>query len=656
MPEPAVPLTRRAVVLALAGYVFLVGPFGEGGRLPTALAALHAVVLGLASVGLWRSLVGGAGRPRGRGTGVLALAAVALALSVVAASGASYPYAAGLGLMDRIAVAAAFASAATLLAAPADLLVLRNMVVLSGTAQAVVALAGAARGGPDVAARLFLNRNHLGAFLNLGLLLAAAAADDARRRGARRTALLLAGAATVQIAALLALRSRGALVGLAAGALLLIGRTWPSWTRRARMVAAGVALVAVVLGAALVAQRFARSDDPDRWRRLRIWEAALAMAAPDPWLGIGPGQFPHEAPRHTFPLDRTPVRYGRGFSGAHSAYLTLAVEDGFPAALLVVAGIGAIIILVARRPGTGAAGAAALGAAAALAALATQGLVEDVQERPVLVIGGALLAGSALACGRGWRMRPPAPRLVAAAGAVVTLALWCGACVALPYAAWREATAARAGGREALPRMRRAARLDPRHAGYHHDLAMAALNSGPPDVERYLSAAGELDEARRLDPREPRWALLRARLDARAARVVFSDPLADVRAAAGYAEAARLAPTDPRPRLEQAGHLADLGRIEEALAALEAALAVEPHYRRARILQAEILVKAGRSGEARVAWDGLLASDRSINGYVPDSGYAAEIVADVPERRAALLPLLGLDLDPAVASEVADSK
>jgi len=647
----------RAAALALAGFVLLAGPFGEGGRLPGALAALHVAVLGLALVAGWQCLGHGTGRPRGRASGLLLLVAALPAMALLAAVGAGSSYAAVLGLMDRVAAALAFAAAATLLGRPADLLLLRDTAVLSVTIQAVVAIAGVASGGPAEAARLFLNRNHLGAFLNIGLLLAVSAADEARLRRDRRVALLFGGAAGVHLAALLTLRSRGALLGLAAAMVLLIGRRWSDWTRRARGAAVAAVLIALVVGGALVAQRFARSDDPDRWRRLRIWEAAATMVAQNPLLGIGPGQFPHEAPRHNFPLDRVPVRFGRGFSGAHSAFLTVAAEDGIPAALLVVFGFGAAIALLARRPGTGAAGAAALGTAAALLALATQALVEDLQDRPVLVLGMALLTGSALAAAAGWRSRTADTRLRGtAAGATVVLVAWAAAAVVLPYIAWREATAARAGGREALPRMRRAARLDPWNAGYHHDLAMAALNSGPPDVARYLAAATEIDEARRLEPRDPRFALLRARLEARAARVVFADSSADDRAAAGYAEAARLAPTDPRPRLEQAGHLADIDRTGEALRAIEAALAIEPHYRRARLTQVEILVRLGRRDEARTGWQELLASDRALDGYVPDSGYAAEIVADAPARRVAIEPLLGAAPAAVGTSEALENK
>jgi O-antigen ligase/Flp pilus assembly protein TadD len=631
-------ITAPLLATALAVFILLAGPFGEGGRLPAALAALHAAVLALVLAAGWRALASGGGRPRGRGTGVL-LAAVALpGLGGLAAIGAAYPYAAGLGLMDRLAAAGALVAAAFLLTRPADLLLLRNVTVASVTLQAFLALVGAWQGGPAVAARVFLNRNHLGAFLNIGLLLAVTAAEEARARRDRRGASIFAAAAVVHLMALLALRSRGALLGIAAAAVLLVAHRWRGWTPRVRAAAIGLTVAVLLGGAALVVDRFARSDDPDRWRRVGIWEASLGMVAADPILGIGPGQFPHEAPRHNFPVERTPVRYGRWFRGAHSAYLTLAVEDGVPAALVLLAGIAAAVTMLVRRPGEGPAGAAVLGTAAALSALAAQGGVEDLQERPAVILTAALLAGSALAVSRGWRGGAlEARRRVLPAAALAVLIVWVGAAgVALPYVAWHEAQAARAGGREALSRMRRAARLDPANAEYHHDLAMAALNSGPPNAARYADAALELDEARRLHPREARFVLLRARLEALAARSLFEDAGADRCAAAWYAEAAALSPTDPRPHLEQAGFLADRGRDGEALAALARALAIEPHYRRARILELEILIRAGRAPEAREAWTALLASDAEAAGYGPESGYAAEIVADAPTRRAAI--------------------
>ena len=212
--------------------------------------------------------------------------------------------------------------------------------------------------------------------------------------------------------------------------------------------------------------------------------------------------------------------------------------------------------------------------------------------------------------------------------------------VGLPWIAWHDAQRARASGQTGVGDMRRAARLDPGNAEYHHDLAMAALNSGPPAAERYAEAAEELRKARRCNRRDPRFPLLLARLEARAGRAIFGDATADARAAALYAAAAALAPTDPRPRLEQAGHLAAIGRLPDAAAALHTALDIEPNYRRAHILRASVLLRLGDRDGTRKAYEALLMSDRAIEGYQPDSPYASEIIADDARARAALLAAL----------------
>jgi len=637
----------RAAALALAAFVMVAGPFQEGGRLPGMLALLHAAVLLLLLVAGEPLLRAGGGRPRGRGSGALLPAILLPGIALLSALGAPYPYAAELGLMDRIAAGGAFAAAAMLFTLPADCVLLTRILIGSGTAQAIVALAAYPVGGPAAAAVVFLNRNHLGAFLNVALLLALCGLDESLRRRARWPAGLLIGAGALILAAILCLQSRGALIGLAAGAGLVLARRWRFWRPLPRRVVLALLVAALLAGGILVARRFTSNEDPDRFRRLAIWRASAAMVREHPLLGIGPGQFPHEAPRHNFPLERSPVRYGRSFSGAHSGFLTGAAEDGVPAALLVIATIAAIVFLLTRRAGEGAPGAAFLGTAAALVALASQGLVEDLQDRPVILLSAALLAGSALAAACGWRLRPahatapPARRPLAAGAFAILVGFVLLGGVVLPYAGWRTAAAARAAGREGIGLMRRAARIDPLNPLPHHDLAMAILNSGPPDRARWVDAVIELDRARRLDPREPLFALLRARLEVKGGDL-FGDPGAAQRALRLYDEAFRLNPTDPRPAVEAAGYLAARGEDEAALRRLDAALALEPHYRRARVLQAEALLRLGRADAARAAAAALPASDAALAGYTPDSGYAATIAEDAPvERQRLLVSLAG---------------
>jgi O-antigen ligase len=626
----------KRVALLVAGLVVLLSPLGEGGRRPDTLAALHLGTLILVAASTVLAVTHG-GRPSGRGIGVLLLPAGFLAIALLSALGAGYPYAALLGVMDLLASVGAVVSAAILFDGPDDLLRLRQLAVASTTIQAGLVLSTIPGRGMEAAGRAFLNRNHLAAFLDLGLVLSVVAFEAAVRRGERRAAWGWALLAAVHLAAVLPLQSRGAAVGLAAAASLFLVRRWRSWSRRSRAVALAGCAAALGGCAIFLALRFTTGGDPDRYTRVRIWEAAVGMTREHPLLGFGPGMFPHEADRHNFPLEREPVRYGRQFQGGHSALLTTAAETGLPAVLILLAAAIAWIRALLRRPRTAEQEVApvtvtAFGVGLALVALLAQALVEDLQQRPAIVLTAALLAGSAIAAQGGWRMRAraaPTGLRPLTLSAIAVLVLWIAAGGVIgPWLGWRSALKARAAGRKGLPMMERAATIDPWNAEYHADLAMATLNSGPPDPPRYARAALELDRARRCHPGDARLALYRARLEARAGAAILPDPAAERRASALYQEASELAPTDPRPRLEHAGQLADGGRLEAALAATAEALAIEPNYRRARLLQIDLLERLQRPADLRGALLALAATDAALAGYEPDSGYASEITGD----------------------------
>ncbi|MGH9797436.1 MAG: hypothetical protein ACRD5D_04690, partial [Candidatus Polarisedimenticolia bacterium] len=230
-----------------------------------------------------------------------------------------------------------------------------------------------------------------------------------------------------------------------------------------------------------------------------------------------------------------------------------------------------------------------------------------------------------------------------AAAAIVSL-LW-GAVLA-PWLGDRAARRARRLQAAGVADMERAAWLVPLHPGYRHDLAMAALNTPPFDVERYAGAVRRLQEACRLKPIDHRYPLLLARLLGEGAPRLFTAPGVDREAAGLYREAVRLAPLDPRPRLEAAGFLGTRDRPEEALGLVREALVLEPHYVRARILEVRILLDLGRKEEAersRALLAGVLAR---IQGIRPESGYAREILADSPAERARLRAVAGGRAEP----------
>jgi O-antigen ligase len=632
--------------LSLSAGIVLLAPFREGGRDPIALVVLHTLaLLCILLVSLERVSLGAPALPSPPARWAALFLAAFLLLSLVSASRALYPLAAALGEWDLCIACGLFMAACCGPAKDEATGTLRDLAIASTTLQALVAFGRAWVGGTAAAGASFLNPNHLAAFLNLGLLLVVAAAEESLRRRERRVFLLWGGLGALHFAALSLLASRGAFLGLATALVVLGAVRWRSWSRRGRAACAALAILVLAAGGAVILLRFARVEDPYSYHRPRIWRASLAMVWEHPLLGYGAGMFRHEAANHNFPLDDGPIRFGRVFQGAHSGLLTLAAENGVPAAVcLLTAGLAVLVSLFRRHPGPDA---VALGIGLALTALMAQGLVEDLQERPALTLVPALLIGTAL---RGSRRpqeertpvigqvapatAPPArpARAVKVVLVVAASYLFCLA-IARPFLAHRSAETARRMGRQGLVRMERAARLNPLHPEYRHDLAMAQLNSPPLTPERYAEAALRLYEARRLKPIDYRFPLLLGRLEARAGPSLFSDPSAADRTAAFYREAAQLAPLDPRPRLELAGHLAGLGRLEEGLEEVKATLRVEPHFLRAGILKASILLRLGRKEESRGALRDLERTLAILNSYQPDSTYARELVADAPEER-----------------------
>jgi O-antigen ligase len=647
----------RPVLLALAALVILAAPFREGGRDPLALLILHTLALAF----IVMALVTGGERPPRRSAAVLTVAILAglfLLGAGLAATRAAYPLAALLGLVDAAMATGLFLAAEAAARDGRTLRFLRNATVVSTGAQACLALLRYARGGVQAAGVSFLNPNHLAAFLNIGLLLSVTAAEEAFRLARRRLAAVWSVVAAIHLMSIALLSSRGAFMGLTAALLTLaLLRLW-SW-RRARLRSVTVALAAVLaIGCTMLSLWSARSGDPYRHHRLRIWKAAAGMLMDHPFQGIGPGMFGYVSPRYNFPNDSGPLRFERTFGGAHSGVLTLAVEDGIPAAgvLLAAAVMTIVALLRASRQG---AGAASLGIGLAVLALLVQGLVEDLQERPALVLVPALLLGAGLGAlrrgrtesGEGLEHTARAPESLAlgpalsacVATAVTYLFL---VAIALPYAAHRAAETARREGSGGLDLMRSAARLNPLHPEYRHDLAMAALNSGPPSPERYAEAFHHLSVARRLKPIDHRFPLLLGRLEALAGERLFKDATAMERATALYREAILLGPLDPLPRLELAHHLVAMRGEAAALETLRQALSLEPNFVRARVLEASILVDLGRRGEALASGARLEESLKTLAGFVPESGYGRAVVMDVPADRRRLAAALSTGGEP----------
>jgi len=605
-------LAAGLVALAAAATAF------EGGGSPDGILLVHGLLVTVVGLALLVPRQEAAGLAPVPAAGLAAFSAALLA----SAWQAPYGFAALLVVQDvAVGLAVVLLAAREREAAGAPPVRLALLAVAS--LQGALALGQWIAGSPR-AAGSFLNPNHLGAWV-AAVLLGALPPLLGAQGSIRTMALTLALPA---VGALLATRSRGAVVGALTGLAVLLLLRWKGLSSRARGTALAGATVAALLALALLVSR-SKEDDPYRWTRTRIWAASLSISAGAPWLGCGPGQFPAAAAGARFQDPVGPLHWERRFTTPHSDVLRLPAEFGLPAAL------AALAFLVAGLPGAvrrarASDGLAQASSLAGLTALFAQGAVDDLTSRPALVVLAALLLGPLWA-----REREPAGALPPG----VRLALAGGLAVALlagdvaPWLAWRTLAgiprAEVSGGT-----LERALTWNPVHPDLHLRAAERIVRRGLRSPDDYARARAEAETAVRLSPREAGYRVGLARVEAAACRSLFPDEATRARAAAHYGEAVARSPRDASILLEEATFLLATGDTMGGERAARSALALEPEAVRPRLVLARALAARGEPAVTL-----LREAEERLARYAPvpkNSPYARLMLSAAPGELDAL--------------------
>jgi tetratricopeptide (TPR) repeat protein len=274
--------------------------------------------------------------------------------------------------------------------------------------------------------------------------------------------------------------------------------------------------------------------------------------------------------------------------------------------------------------------------------------VEDLSTRPAILITLAILVAAASGRPEGPARRhlpSPSPLRRGLFLAVPLVVLW-AACVLNPYLAFQSDRAMRraASLEEMQARFKSATWANPYEAGTWGFPAAAFLAADPPPeltLDLYARFRRDLDRGIEADFTSADLFISSGRLEARAFHALFHDAAAAGRALESYRDGVMRVPHDPRPRLELAGFLQELGRRPEAIDQLRRALVEEPGFLRARLALASLLLEGGDPEGARREWLEAASARRKLLTYRPDSVYSVEIVRDEPALERLLQERLG---------------
>ncbi len=274
---------------------------------------------------------------------------------------------------------------------------------LQGTVQHLLGLGGpygVAVGGGREVLRVQGSFDHPNFYSVYLIALIPLAAALALTRGVPTRLRRLAGAATaLALTGLVFSYSRGAIIGLAVGALAWVFLLRPG---RVTLLATVLAVLTVVAAPASLKARF----DPgtardDAGLREALWQAAYDMGKREPLLGVGPNNFSvayeRLVNRRGDAEERPLLDQGEGFvlpSSGHNVYLNTLAEQGVLGllGLLVLAAAVVPLLYAGRRASDPLGRAICGGVGAGAAAWAVRGMFDAGLYGDVIVPAAALVA------------------------------------------------------------------------------------------------------------------------------------------------------------------------------------------------------------------------------------------------------------------------
>lgn len=461
----------------------------------------------------------------------------------------------------------------------------------------------------------FVNPNNFAQFLVFGVNIAlsfvlfAHAAENASKRKIFFQKCGLIALLLALIITILAVKSRGAFVSLAAtGFFLTILKN-----KKLGMLFVLFCCIAVFLPTpwGSIFQKLQKRHDPFAYQRIDIWQSSLRMAADYPIFGVGLGMYKFYGMEYNFPVEHQIARYGKYLNIAHSDFLQIATELGIVGLMLFLAGIGRMAWYSLRGLRTSPLTWPVAAATAGAAGLLIHGLFSTLLTSPALALVGCIFVAILLDAATAYRQTSLVLHTRRVWYAALGFAVFCLLIpvIVYPFLAHHHYLQyfnfrAQRDIPQAVAHLKQAIAYVPIHAAYHRtfgELYLTAFRNAPtPDAfyEGYQSFTRAIrcnrrdyDAYQQLGKlhQEMFYKKLRARATAQ-------------NALEAYQQALRYKPYDPFILSSMASLHADLNEFERAISLLRRAVTFEPNFVGGYQLLGRMLAHLDRQAEAQQAF------------------------------------------------------
>ena len=439
------------------------------------------------------------------------------------------------------------------------------------------------------------------------------------------------------IIALLALKSRGAVIGFSSAGLLL---TTLRHKRCGLIFLLCLSVLAVLpLPNGSLLQRLRKQDDPFAYQRLDIWRSSVQMLADHPLYGVGLGMFRYYAPGYNFPVEHQVARYGKRLDLAHGDFLQIGAETGVIGLSLFLAGIGLIGAYSAAQLKTAPISWTTAASAAGILSVLAQSAFSNLLLSPAIAMTTVVFA-VILLDGAGKYHH------VNHSFATARRSLWQGyfalalLCLYLlvpvigyPFLGhwyflqYRQLWQMKAYP-QAIAHLQTALQFIPLHASYHQTLGniyLAAFRNQP-NLDAFYEGYQELTQAIRHNPLELEFYVSLAELHREMFRKMLPTRPTAQNAMDEYQRAIQVNPFNPFIRFSLATLYADLNEFEQALTALREAVNLEPNFVGGYQMSGKILTHLQRPQEAAAAFQRAEAIAKQYRANASDTEYVKSLL------------------------------